>query len=393
MTNDADALPRLLAVEVGVYAGLGHDVRLELAGARTVLVGKNGAGKSLLMEGIFRASRTQNYLLTQWASVPRYFRCDVDRPSGSPIAYEYRLSKEDPEEDLDEQDGDTPRPRIPSFYERCWDLATSSELWSLRDGRLTLAGKETFLFLPGLSLIGFNETRIDSPPEAELLHLILSGFAIVPAGVPRSEGSDRREILVPGVRSRARRWRRASGRVGVLASTIASFHEHSPDRYEEFVKILKGLGLVREVTFKVYEDPQQSLTPGARRDFASILFDGVNIGLLSDGTLRASEIIVDLLRPAGSGLLIEEPETAVHPGLLSRLLAIIDSYAVDRQIIVSTHSPIVVNWCEPAQLRLVERIDDETRVRGLSAEEVSRVESYLNDEGTFADYVYGRSDE
>ncbi|MFO0655195.1 MAG: hypothetical protein U0787_08960 [Polyangia bacterium] len=42
----------LLAVEVGDWAPLGGDVRLELAGRRTVLVGRNGSGKSALFEGI-----------------------------------------------------------------------------------------------------------------------------------------------------------------------------------------------------------------------------------------------------------------------------------------------------------------------------------------------------
>jgi predicted ATPase len=38
-------------------------------------------------------------------------------------------------------------------------------------------------------------------------------------------------------------------------------------------------------------------------------------------------------------LLIEEPETAVHPGLLSKLLAEIDAYSGDRPIVLSPQSP------------------------------------------------------
>ena len=45
-----------------------------------------------------------------------------------------------------------------------------------------------------------------------------------------------------------------------------------------------------------------------------------------------------LLFPELKLVLVEEPETAVHPGLLSRLLAEFDAYASDRQIVLSTQS-------------------------------------------------------
>ena len=118
----------------------------------------------------------------------------------------------------------------------------------------------------------------------------------------------------------------------------------------------------------------------------------MNIGFASDGTLRVCDILLGLLRESTSVLLIEEPETAVHPGLLHKLLNVIDSYTLDRQIIVSTHSPIVLNECSPTDLRLVERKGGVTSVSALSPDDVQIVEAYLNDEGTFADYIYSRSD-
>ena len=118
----------------------------------------------------------------------------------------------------------------------------------------------------------------------------------------------------------------------------------------------------------------------------------MNIGLLSDGTLRISEMLINLIRRAGSVVLIEEPETAVHPGLLSRLLDVVDSYSADRQVIISTHSPIVVDWCQPDELRLIERVDARTVSRSLSANEANRVAAYLADEGTLSDFIYSQAD-
>jgi hypothetical protein len=170
-----------------------------------------------------------------------------------------------------------------------------------------------------------------------------------------------------------------------------SIAEHRRESYDEFVQIVQQLGLAPDVTVKIYKDPQPSSGADEGQDFASVLFDGLNIGLQSDGTLRIAEIILNLIDPDGSVILIEEPETAVHPGLLSRLLACIESYAYDRQVIISTHSPIVVDWCKPDQLRLVERVGKETTVQALDRADIQKVIEYLQDQGTFSDFLFGRA--
>jgi predicted ATPase len=119
-----------------------------------------------------------------------------------------------------------------------------------------------------------------------------------------------------------------------------------------------------------------------------VLVDGTDLGLLSDGTLRAAEILMWLLLPGVKLLLIEEPETAVHPGLLSRLLAEFDAYTGDRQIVLSTQAPQVVSWADPLAIRLVERRAAHTEVRRLRDDEVERLAGYLHDEGTLGDFVY-----
>ncbi|HNG00092.1 MAG TPA: AAA family ATPase, partial [Pseudomonadota bacterium] len=86
-------------------------------------------------------------------------------------------------------------------------------------------------------------------------------------------------------------------------------------------------------------------------------------------------------------LLIEEPETGVHPGLLAGLLDTIDAYTVDRQVIISTHSPQVVSWAQPQELRVVTRQEGKTQVRPLSEQQVALFLKYLHDQ-TLGDFVY-----
>jgi predicted ATPase len=390
--------PRLLAVEAGDWTGLGGNVRLELDASRTVLVGKNGAGKSLLIEGLFQAARTATAPpFSLEPSSPRNFRCEIALPNASTIAYEYRTDPEDPEEDLDISGAEVPpRARIRPWYERCW-VPGGAELWKVSNLKLTVKGGAAVPFSPGMGLLAAGDIPEDVPEEVEQMWRMLVSIVRIPAGVPRSEAFYRREVIVRSVRRVGvvgRRWTaQRRERIGVLASSITAMWEHRHELYDEFVAVLRDFGLTQEVTVKIYEDPQDEQRPKERHDFASVLLDGINIGLQSDGTLRVAEIVYHLLQPGVSCLLVEEPETAVHPGLLAKLLSLMDSYSFDRQIVISTHSPQVVDWCEPRQLRLVEREGGATRVHALGDDDIRRVTRYLNDEGTLADFLYARESE
>jgi AAA domain, putative AbiEii toxin, Type IV TA system len=373
--------PRVLAVEVGGWPGLGGRVRVELGERRTVLVGKNGVGKSLLMTATYGAARAAVMPLMIAHPAPLQFLCRVGTPDLGEFAYEYERYAEVEEDPV--RVGE-PLAQPARWYERCWSMDRGT-LWQVKDEVLTLDDGAPIQFAPGAGFI-VSSHRAKAPPQAGILQQIFFGISLVHPGVLRTPTASHREILVH------LGWRRVDGdRAESMAHTLVATHERKRQTYDEFVEILRTFGLVRKVEVKLFTAGADSHAQGGTA-YASVLFDGVNIGYLSDGTLRVCEIVLGLLSESASLLLIEEPETAVHPGLLHKLLAVVDSYVLDRQVIVSTHSPIVVDWCRPSELRLVEREDGVTSVRALSADDVQDVEAYLNDQGTFANYVYSRSD-
>jgi predicted ATPase len=70
---------------------------------------------------------------------------------------------------------------------------------------------------------------------------------------------------------------------------------------------------------------------------------------MSDGTLRALGILVSVFW-SGNGLTprvplvgIEEPETALHPGAMGALLAALFEASRRRQILVTSHSPDLID--------------------------------------------------
>jgi predicted ATPase len=87
---------------------------------------------------------------------------------------------------------------------------------------------------------------------------------------------------------------------------------------------------------------------------------------LSDGTLRYLCLIAALLSPRPPALLaLNEPETSLHPDLLSPLGQLIARAARESQLWITTHSRALAEHVErlsgetPVELRLV---DGETRL-------------------------------
>jgi hypothetical protein len=160
------------------------------------------------------------------------------------------------------------------------------------------------------------------------------------------------------------------------------------ERLVEFTGLCQQVGIATHVTVSPNYYPPEGDSPPL--DWALVLFDGTDIGQVSDGTVRTAEILWALLTLGSSGLLLlEEPETGIHPGLIRKLLAVIDSYTIDHQVLVSTHSLQVVNWARPEEIRLVERTQNVTRARALSQAQLKHLGAYLDDEGSLGDFVYG----
>lgn len=80
----------------------------------------------------------------------------------------------------------------------------------------------------------------------------------------------------------------------------------------------------------------------------------------SDGAWHTSEglgeglisllFIIDALYDStpGSLIAIDEPELSLHPQLIRRLHRVLSRYSADRQVLIATHSPLLVDWADVA---------------------------------------------
>lgn len=77
--------------------------------------------------------------------------------------------------------------------------------------------------------------------------------------------------------------------------------------------------------------------------------------LISNGTVSVIATLVAVLFQNSSVVIMEEPERNIHPYLIERLLNTIKEASVGKQILISTHSPTVLDKCSLEDLFLVRR--------------------------------------
>jgi predicted ATPase len=101
---------------------------------------------------------------------------------------------------------------------------------------------------------------------------------------------------------------------------------------------------------------------------------------MSDGTLRALGILTAVYqRPAPSVMVIEEPEATIHPGALGAILDLLRYASRKLQIVVTTHSPEVLDakWIEARHLRIVTWHEGATRVTSVSESAKQALQTHL----------------
>lgn len=88
-------------------------------------------------------------------------------------------------------------------------------------------------------------------------------------------------------------------------------------------------------------------------------------------------------RPPKQTLLFEHPEDGIHPGALSMLADELRAAPADDrgQVLLTTHSPTLLDHFETAEIRVVELENLQTRIRPVSGEQCKAIQEHLLDPG------------
>lgn len=377
VSSEEVPVDRVLSAKLEDWTVAGGPLRLDFSPERTVLLGKNGAGKSILLQSIYAGALAARHASLIAASGPGDL-CWEMAVSGKNVSYSYHQV---PGTTVDDESA-------VEWRERCWHTDTNAEIWHVSDGIATLSSGTQMPMPPGTGLLMLRPAlAVTFPKEVADVRRLLMGVKFVPAGVPRNE-LFRGEKRVTKAGSKSVRTRQSDQRLIESVGRLVGWFEEKRAVFDNFVAVGRRLELFQDVDVEFRDEAVPAGRPPVKT--ARVLFDGVDAGFLADGTLRVIEIILPLVDPSGTVVLIEEPETGIHPGLLRRLLAEIEAHSVDRQLVMTTHSPLVVDSVQAAGIRLVERISGRTVVRNLSQDEMSGVAAYLGDNLNLSDFVYSR---
>lgn len=106
---------------------------------------------------------------------------------------------------------------------------------------------------------------------------------------------------------------------------------------------------------------------------------------LSDGTLRLFGMLLAAYqpRPADGLLIIEEPEQTIYPGALTLLADVFKEVGKSTQILITTHSPHLVQQFSPHQIRVATLENGMTKIRPIHPHQKRAVEEGLIGLGEF----------
>jgi AAA15 family ATPase/GTPase len=110
---------------------------------------------------------------------------------------------------------------------------------------------------------------------------------------------------------------------------------------------------------------------------------------LSDGTRRLLYLL-SKMNSNKSLVFLEEPELGIHPHQLKKLMSFLKEQANEKQIIITTHSPEVLNVLNENELDriIVTRYDSQngTKMYHLSEKEQTHVRNYMKHQADISDY-------
>ncbi|MGQ9778328.1 MAG: AAA family ATPase [Bacillota bacterium] len=116
---------------------------------------------------------------------------------------------------------------------------------------------------------------------------------------------------------------------------------------------------------------------GERGKERTLNFDGY---VMSNGTLRILGILLAVFqRPRPSLIVLEEPERTIHPGALGAVLDLIRHASRFMQVLVTTHSPEVLDagWITDEHLRIAVWQNGATYIRPLADDSRQALKEHL----------------
>lgn len=326
-------------------------------GSLNVLVGLNGAGKSNFLDALsfvrdclddsvevaFRNRGGISAVRRLSSGHPHHIgiRLVLDLPGGGSGDYAFEIAAK-------------PRERFEIAKERCVvrPLLGEEVSFEVAGGafRTAIPGIAPKLAADRLALYAASGTEGFRPVYDFLTNMRM--YSIAPFRLREYQDSDAGEVLK----------RDGSNAAAVLRRLQDS--ERDQQRLDDLLaRAVQGIVGVEHGAVGQQETIRFRQDVGARNPWK---FEALN---MSDGTLRILGVLLALYQPSSPPVVgIEEPESTVHPAITELLIQVLLDASRDRQIILTTHSPDLLDFeaLDDGQIRVVTSEHNRTTVAPLS---------------------------
>lgn len=306
----------------------------------TLLVGRNGSGKSNFVDALRLVADALRTSLDSAIRTRGGIKEVRRRSSGHPTSFEIRL-----EVDLPDNSTASYSFRVSARGEGGWSVVKEScqvATFEAVNGAL-VERKHYFNVVEGN--VTSSEAVLPPPAEDRLLLVAAAGlppfkvifeqlstmgfYTLNPTKIREPQVPDAGDLLL--------------GDGGNLSSVLGALERRSPETMRRIVeylaRVVPGVVNVGKASIGAYETLEfRQEVQGAAAPWT---FTAKN---MSDGTLRATAILVALFQSAGEAnrrtplVAIEEPEIALHPAAAGVLLGCLRDASRDTQVIVTSHS-------------------------------------------------------
>lgn len=107
---------------------------------------------------------------------------------------------------------------------------------------------------------------------------------------------------------------------------------------------------------------------------------------VSDGTVQTLALLVAIFDPDSPLVVIEEPENSVHPWIIRHILEACREASKRKQVLLTTHSPIVMNAIRPEEVWVIWRVHGESHLESASTLDPSFLSMW--EEGNIPTFEY-----
>lgn len=170
---------------------------------------------------------------------------------------------------------------------------------------------------------------------------------------------------------------------GNLPAAFASLKKGHPQEYAQVLEIVRRINpavedidtdLTHTKTLALFVKEKGINRPWTSED-------------ISDGTIQTIALLVAVFDPRTSLVVIEEPENSVHPWALRNLVEAFRVASEKKQILLTTHSPILIDQLKPEEVWVVRKPGTETKIDPLLSLDPSLEEAWGQGKFTLSEYL------